>query len=84
MRGVAGLIQRADKTPVYWVHLCWVGYMFITPVFWWWWEFKLGEIEVWTFPLYFFVVFYAFVLFLISALLFPVTLEGYKNYKDYF
>ena len=84
LRGVAGLIQRSDKTPVYWVHLCWVGYMFFTLVFWWWWEFRLGTIEIWTFGIYFFVVFYAFLLFLICALLFPVDLEGCDGYKGYF
>jgi hypothetical protein len=84
LRGVAGLIQQPDKTSVYWVHLCWVGYMFFTLVFWWWWEFRLGTIETWTFDIYFFVVFYAFVMFLICALLFPVNLEGYKDYKGYF
>jgi hypothetical protein len=84
LRGVAGLIQQRDKSTVYWVHLCWVGYMFFTLVFWWWWEFRLGTIEAWTFMIYFFVVFYAFVMFLVCALLFPVKLEGYKDYKDYF
>lgn len=84
LRGVAGLIQQPDKSSVYWVHLCWVGYMFFTLVFWWWWEFRLGTIETWTFIIYFFVVFYAFVMFLVCALLFPVNLEGYKDYKDYF
>lgn len=84
LRGVAGLIQQTDKTSVYWVHLCWVGYMFFTLVFWWWWEFRLGTIEIWTFDIYFFVVFYAFVMFLICALLFPVHLEGHKDYKSYF
>ncbi len=84
LRGVAGLIQQPDKSSVYWVHLCWVGYMFFTLVFWWWWEFRLVTIEIWTFNIYFFVVFYAFVMFLACSLLFPVKLEDYKDYKDYF
>ena len=84
LRGVSGLIQQPDKSSVYWVHLCWVGYMFFTLVFWWWWEFRLGAIEIWTFNVYFFVVFYAFVMFLMCALLFPINLKGYKDYKDYF
>jgi len=87
LRGVASLIQQSlkpDNVSVYWVHLCWVGYMFFTLVFWWWWEFRLGTIEVWTFGVYFFVVFYAFVMFLLCALLFPITSEGCKDYKEYF
>jgi hypothetical protein len=84
LRGVASVIQRRDETSVYWIHLCWVGYMFFTLVFWWWWEFGLGAIESWTFLIYFFVVIYAFVLFLVCALLFPVNLEHNTSYKDHF
>ena len=84
LRGVAGLIQQPGKKSVYWVHLCWVGYTFFTLVFWWWWEFRLGTIETWTFAIYFFVVLYAFVMFLICALLFPTSIKGYKDYKEYF
>jgi hypothetical protein len=84
LRGAAGLVQQPDKTSIYWVHLCWVGYMFFTLVFWWWWEFRLSTIEIWTFDIYLFVVFYALTLFLVCALLFPVNLEGYKGYKGYF
>ena len=84
LRGLAGLIQHPEKARLYWVHLLWVGYLFFTLVFWWWWEFRLGEIETWTLQLYLFVVFYAFLLFLASALLFPVSMEGYADYRDYF
>ncbi len=84
LRGFAGLIQHPEKARPYWVHLLWVGYMFFTLVFWWWWEFRLGEIETWTFQVYLFVVFYAFVLFLTSALLFPASMEGYEDFRDYF
>ena len=84
LRGVAGLIQRRRTFPVYWVHLLWVAYMFFTLVFWWWWEFRLGSIEIWTFNIYFFVVFYAFVLFMVCALLFPVNIEDHEGFKDYF
>ena len=69
---------------MYLVHLVWVGYVFFTLVFWWWWEFRLGNLQTWTLQIYLFVVFYAFVLFLVSALLFPVSMEGYSDYRDYF
>ena len=84
LRGIAGLIQHPDKARLYWVHLLWVGYLFFTLVFWWWWEFRLGTLEAWTFQIYLFVVFYAFLLFLASALLFPVSMEGYASFRDYF
>ena len=84
LRGIAGLIQHPETVRVYWVHLLWVGYLFFTLVFWWWWEFRLGALEAWTFQVYLFVVFYAFVLFLASALLFPASMEGYADFRDYF
>ncbi len=84
MQGVAGLIQHPDRARIWWVHLVWVAYMFLNSIFWWWYEFRLQRIEAWTFSLYAFVVFYAFYIYLICALLFPRDLEGYDGYRDYF
>ncbi len=71
--GLTRLIQHPEQAKPYWVHLCWVFYMFVFAVFWWWWEFKLGAIEVWTFGVYLFVIFYAFLVFLLCSLLFPTN-----------
>ena len=84
MQGIAGLIQHPDRARIWWVHLLWVGYMFLASIFWWWFEFRLQRIETWTFSLYAFVVFHAFYIYLICALLFPRDLEGYEGYRDYF
>ena len=84
MQGLAGLIQNPSRVRIWWVHLVWVAYMILSIVFWWWWEFNLQQIRVWTFPIYLFVIFYAFYLYLISAVLFPSRLEGFEGYKDYF
>ena len=84
MQGIAGLIQHPDRSRIWWVHLVWVGYMFLNSIFWWWYEFRLQRIELWTFSLYAFVVFYAFYIYLICALRFPRDLEGYDGYRDYF
>jgi hypothetical protein len=84
MQGIAGLIHHPKRARVWWVHLVWVSYMFLSIVFWWWWEFQLQHIETWTFSIYLFVIFYAFYLYLICAMLFPRDLEGYDGYQDYF
>ena len=84
MQGIAGLIQHPGRDKVWWVHLVWVAYMFLCTVFWWWVEFRLQNIQAWTFSTYFFVIFYAFYVYLICAILFPKDLEGYAGYKDYF
>ena len=66
------------------MHLVWVADMFLCTVFWWWVEFRLQNVETWTFPIYFFVICLAFYVYLICAILFPKDLEGYTDYKDYF
>ena len=83
MQGIAVLIQNPSRARIWWVHLVWVAYMIVSILFWWW-EFHLQQIKTWTFAIYLFVIFYAFYLYLICAVLFPLRLEGYEGYKDYF
>ena len=47
-------------------------------------EFRLQNVTTWTFSVYFFVICYAFYVYLICAVLFPKDIEGYDGYKDYF
>jgi hypothetical protein len=84
LMGVTRLIQHPEQAKPYWVHLCWVFYMFLLSVFWWWWEFRLRSIETWTFGIYLFVVLYAFLMFLLCALLFPRNFSGYDGFRGYF
>ncbi|MDH3401815.1 MAG: hypothetical protein OEM03_12730 [Chromatiales bacterium] len=84
LMGVTRLIQHPEQAKPNWIHLCWVFYMFLFSIFWWWWEFRLGTIEVWTFGIYLFVILYAFLVFLLCALLFPRDFSGYDGFKDYF
>jgi len=84
LQGVTRLIQHPEQGKVYWVHLCWVIYMFLLAVFWWWWEFRLSAIETWTFALYMFVILYAVLVYLLCALLFPISFSGFDGFKGYF
>lgn len=84
LQGTARLIQHPDAGRPYWVHLTWVLYMFLNSVFWWWWEFRLTRLDVWTFEVYIFVILFAVVLYMLCALLYPASLEGYVGFKDYF
>jgi hypothetical protein len=84
LQGFTRLIQHPEQGKIYWVHLCWVTYMFLTTVLWWWWEFRLGEIEEWTFALYMFVLFYAVLIYLLCAFLFPTNFSDYDGPKGYF
>ena len=40
LSGLTRLIQHPEHAKPYWIHLCWVAYMFVYAVFWWWWEFE--------------------------------------------
>jgi hypothetical protein len=84
LQGLAQIIQHPGRRPVYWVHLVWVASLFLSAVFWWWSEYRLREIETWTFELYFFVLTYAFVIYLSCALLFPKEFHEYDGFRDYF
>ncbi len=83
MQGIASLVQHPDRAKIWWVHLGWVALMLLNAIFFWWWEFRLQQVRDWTFQLYLFVVCYAFLIYLICALLFPRDLEGYDGFKDY-
>ena len=84
LQGAARLIQHPGQDRVYWVHLAWVVYSFFWAIFWWWFEFQLVQVEVWTFPLYLFLILYAVLIYMVCALLFPLSLAGYDGFKDYF
>jgi hypothetical protein len=84
MQGIAGLIEERGKVRIWWVHLVWVAYMFLISVFWWWFEYMLRDVRVWTFAVYMFVLSYAFVTYMTAAVLFPRQMKGYRSYEDYF
>ena len=53
-------------------------------VLFWWWEFRLGVLEVeWTVGLYLFLVLYAVALFLIAVVLVPRSWDGVTDLDDY-
>lgn len=84
LRGIALILQHPEKNKAYWVHLAWTLFLFLYLIHFWWWEFSLARIEHWTFPLYFFFIFYATLAYLICTLLFPDRITEYSGYRDYF
>lgn len=83
LSGIARIVQHPARHH-YGVHLAWVASVLLSLVHFWWWQFGLYQIEAWTFGIYLFVVGYAITLFLLCALLFPESMQGYRGYKDYF
>lgn len=84
MQGLASLLEERGKVRFWWVHLVWVAYMFLIAIFWWWFEFMLRDIRVWTFAIYVFVLGYALITYMIAAVLFPKRLGDFESYQDYF
>jgi hypothetical protein len=84
LQGIVGIVQHPGREKVYWVHLMWVAATFLRAIFWWWFQFPLSRTGQWTFTLYAFVLGYAFLIYLWSALLFPRDLAGYEGYRDYY
>lgn len=82
--GLSRFIQHPGKLRVYPTHLVWVAFLLVAIVRFWWFEFHLRNLPYWTFVTYLFIVFYTSLYFLLSALLFPDSMEDYANYRDYF
>ena len=84
LTGLARFVQHPEKLQPDVVHLLWSLSVLILLVHFWWWEFWLGAIAIWTFALYAFLLLFAFQLFILTALLFPDNIAEYKGYGDYF
>ncbi|MFD1791312.1 hypothetical protein ACFSE0_06630 [Ochrobactrum teleogrylli] len=84
LTGFARFIQHPGKQIIYPVHLAWVAFVLLSVAHFWWFEFGLRTIPLWTFEKYLFVIFYAGLYFLQCTLLFPDSMEEYTGYRDYF
>ena len=82
--GVARFIQHPERHELWWPHLGWVAWALLNVVTFWWWEFRLSQLEHWTFALYGFLLVYAAMYYLLSSLLFPDDLGDYGNFQSYF
>jgi len=81
---VANVVRRGKSPWTDAVHLMWSFSVLILLVHFWWWEFWLGAIPIWTFALYAFLLVFALQLFLLAALLYPDNVSEYSGYGDYF
>jgi len=81
--GVAAIIDRQDARSD-WVHSAWVGYfVFYLPYFWWF-TFDWRHEEVWTFPVFMFVVFFAMLTYLTVVVLVPTRDSDVADREAYF
>jgi len=69
---------------VYWVHLVWVAYQFISLIFIWWFQFRLRELQTWSFPTYGFLIIYFTVAYLQCVILLPRDPPHDQGFRDYY
>jgi len=74
---------RSDVT-VSWVQLLWSVTILIWTIAFWWFTFVLAEQQVWTFPLFIFLLTYSTLLFFLMALLFPEGVPADHDYRAQF
>jgi hypothetical protein len=84
LTGIAGLIQHPGRHRVSALHLLWVASILIELVLFWWWEFALSRVDHWSFGVFLFLIAYAVLLYLLSALLFPDNISEYGSYENFF
>ena len=84
LQGLVEIAQRPRRMKIVSIHLVWSIYMVITVAFWWWWQFKLQLLSSWTFQAYLFVLGYAVILYILSALLVPKTLDPDLDLDQFF
>lgn len=83
LTGLARFVQHPGikRDPL---HLMWAAGMLMLLVHFWWWEFWLGAVKVWSFPIYAFLIAFVFQLYLLTTLLFPDNIAEYADYAAYF
>jgi len=84
LAGTARLVEHPGRDRLSAIHLLWVAVILVTAIHFWWWQFSLARVGTWYFGLFLFVIGYAFVLYLLAALLFPDDLSDYDGFEDYF
>ena len=84
LAGIASFAQHPEHKKLYAPHLMWVAVVLISAIHFWWVEYGLVRIHPWHFELFVFVLFYAFLFYLMATLLIPDNIDEYENYEDYF
>jgi len=84
LKGIAKLIEHPGRIRLYWVHLLWVIYAFLSLINFWWWEIRLKNVAAWNFESYLFLISYIIIYYIICALLFPDDMKDYAGYKEYY
>lgn len=83
LNGLASVIEHPRRYGWSWIHMTWAAWALLSIVTFWWWEFRLSTVQVWTFGKYVFVIAYCATYFMVSTLLFPRDVREYGSYEHY-
>lgn len=83
---LTGMVQLfGDEKPrAYWVHSLWTFNLLALLAYFWWHSFDWRLQEVWTFPLFLFVVGYSMLLYVLCVVMVPANPPGRLDYEEYF
>lgn len=84
MTGVGRVLKNPDRVTSYWVHGLWVFFQCLSLVYFWWRQYSYDRVEIWTFPLFAFLMIYAAVVYAPSILLFPEKLGEGVDFKTFY
>lgn len=84
LTGIARFIQHPSKMKVDAVHMAWVAFIFLIVVRFWYLEYAFVDKAQWAMHEYMFLILIIAVLFLLCTLLFPDTLDEYKDHGQFF
>jgi len=92
LTGVAERIKHFAHTRLYAPYVIWIFIVFVLHIHEWWNSFTLRSIEVWSLPMFLFILLYPIVLYVLAHLLFPSNNDQdfdakefyFANYRRYF
>ncbi len=92
LTGVAERIKHFHRTKLYTPYIMWISIVFVLHIHEWWNSFTLRLIEVWSLPMFLFILLYPITLYVLAHLLFPPNNDHdfdarefyFSNYKRYF
>jgi len=82
--GLTQFVQHPGRDRLYPVHVGWVVFLLLSIIHFWWFEFGLSSLSRWRFEIYFFLILYAMLFAVLSALLFPTDLGEHERIEEYF
>ena len=84
LAGAAKFVQHPGQKRLYVTHLLWLAVVLLSIIHFWWFELGLARVQPWPFELFVFVLFYAFLFYLMTTMLMPDEIGEYRDYEHYF